>query len=41
MQEKIASISASRSVHKADALKLGLRAALDLKKWDSRAGLGL
>jgi len=39
MQEKIAGISASSSVHQADALKLGLRAALDLKKRNSRAGM--
>jgi len=36
---QITVISASRSVHQADALKLGLQAALDLKGWDSRAGM--
>ncbi|KAF9645604.1 hypothetical protein BDM02DRAFT_489896 [Thelephora ganbajun] len=40
MQEKIASIGASRAVHQADAFKLGLQAALDFKKRDSRAELG-
>jgi hypothetical protein len=35
MQEKTSRISASRSTHQADALKLGLQAALDLKKRDS------
>ena len=39
MREKIAGMSASRSVHQADALKVGLQAALDLKKRDSRVGL--
>jgi len=39
MQEKISGISASRSVHQADALKLGLQAALDRKKRNSRAGM--
>jgi len=38
MQEKISGICASRSAHQADALKLGLQAAIDLKKRDGRVG---
>lgn len=40
MQEKISGISASRSTHQADALKLGLQVALDLKRRDSQVGMG-
>jgi len=40
MQEKISGICASRSAHQADAFKLGLQAALDLKKRDGRVGTG-
>jgi len=38
MQEKISGICANRSAHQADALKLGLQAALDIKKRDSQVG---
>lgn len=34
MQERFAGVGASRSAHQADALKLGLQSALDIKKRD-------
>jgi len=40
MQERIASICASRSAHQADAFKIGLQATIDLKKQDSLVGTG-
>ena len=40
MQEKFASVGATRSAHQADALKLGLQSALDIKKRDSLLGRG-
>ena len=41
MQEKFATAGASRSAHRADSLKLGLRSALDLKRRESLSMSGV